>query len=101
MEPSDNPPVAAPPPAPDGAAPPARASAAVTMRVTAMGDMAFTTTPAGAARPTCHVSDATARLAQLYAPASAARQPDPDVTPRMWPRPAAAMIGRAASSTLR
>ena len=42
----------------------ARSSAAVTMRVTAIGDMALTTTPGGACRPSCQVSAATARLAQ-------------------------------------
>ena len=66
------------------------------MRVTAMGDMALTTTPGGAWGPSSHVSAATARLAQPYAPVSAGRHPDPDVTPRMRPYPAVAMIGRAA-----
>ena len=66
------------------------------MRVTAIGDMALTTTPGGACRPSCQVSEATARLAQPYAPVSAGRQPEPEVTPRMRPWPAAAMIGRAA-----
>ena len=42
----------------------ARPSAAVTIRVTAIGDMALTTTPGGACRPSCQVSEATARLAQ-------------------------------------
>ena len=56
----------------------------------------MTVTPSGATRPTCHVSAATARFAQLYAPASAGRHPDPDVTPRIRPCPAAAMIGSAA-----
>ena len=62
-----------------------RANALATMRVAAIGDRALTVTPSGAARPICHVSAATARLAQLYAPASAARQPEPDVTPRIRP----------------
>ena len=66
-----------------------------------MGDMALTVTPGGACRPSCQVRAATARLAQLYAPASAARHPDPEVTPRTRPCPAAAMSGSAASSTLR
>ena len=79
----------------------ARASAAVTIRVSAMGEMAFTATPGGAAAPSCQVSEATARLAQLYAPASAGRQPEPEVTPTIRPDPASAMRGRAASSTLR
>ena len=69
------------------------------MRVAAMGESAFTLTPLGAAPPTCHVSDATARFAQLYAPASAGRQPEPDVTPTMRPCPATAMIGNAARSS--
>ncbi len=73
----------------------------MTMRVAAIGDNAFTVTPAGAAFPSCHVSAATARLAQLYAPAFAGRQPEPDVTPRIRPRPAALMIGSAERSTLR
>ena len=72
----------------------------MTIRVTAIGDMALTTTPGGAWRPSCQVSEATARLAQLYAPASAGRHPEPEVTPRMRPCPAAAMIGSAASRTL-
>ncbi len=55
----------------------------------------------GSSCPICHVSAATARFAQLYAPASAARQPEPDVTPRIRPWPAAAMSGSAARSTLR
>jgi len=79
----------------------ARPSAAVTIRVAAIGDMALMTTPGGACRPSCQVSAATARLAQLYAPASAARHPEPEVTPRMAPWPASAMIGSAASRTLR
>src|SRR3954466_8725006 len=86
IDPSESPPVDDAPPRFDPAlAAWARSSAAVTMRVTAIGEMALTTTPAGATRPSCHVSDATARLAQLEAPASAARQPEPDVTPRMRP----------------
>ncbi len=79
----------------------ARSKAAATIRVAAMGEMALTVTPDGTRRPSCHVSDATARLAQLYPPASAARHPDPEVTPRTEPDPAAAMRGRAARSTLR
>ena len=71
------------------------------MRVAAIGESAFTLTPGGAARPSCHVSDATARFAQLYAPASAGRHPEPDVTPTMRPCPAAAMIGNAARNTAR
>jgi hypothetical protein len=47
------------------------------MRVAAIGDSAFTVTPAGATFPICHVSAATARFATLYAPALAGRQPDP------------------------
>ena len=83
------------------AAAPARESAPSTMRVAAIGDSALTVTPRGVAWPMRHVSAATARLAQLYAPASAARHPEPDVTPRMRPWPAAAMSGSAARSTLR
>src|SRR5690349_21249614 len=73
----------------------------VTIRVAAMGDNAFTVTPGGATVPSCHVSAATARLAQLYAPAFAGRHPEPEVTPRIRPRPDALMIGSAARSTLR
>jgi hypothetical protein len=40
-------------------------SAAVTMRVIAIGEIALIATPSGALRPSCHVSAATARLAQL------------------------------------
>ena len=72
-----------------------------TMRVAAIGDSALTVTPAGASCPMRHVSAATARFAQLYAPASAGRHPEPDVTPRMRPWPAAVMSGSAARSTLR
>ena len=71
------------------------------MRVAAIGDSAFTVTPAGATFPSCQVSAATARFAQLYAPALAGRQPEPEVTPRIRPRPAAVMIGSADRSTLR
>ncbi len=73
----------------------------VTMRVAAIGESAFTVTPGGGTFPICHVRAATARLAQLYAPALAGRHPDPEVTPRIRPRPAAAMIGNADRSTLR
>ena len=73
----------------------------VTMRVAAIGDSALTVTPAGATFPSCQVSAATARFAQLYAPALAGRQPEPEVTPRIRPRPAAVMIGSADRSTLR
>ncbi len=66
-----------------------------------MGESAFTVTPGGAAWPTCQVSAATARFAQLYAPASAARQPEPEVTPRIRPCPAAAMSGSATRNTVR
>jgi hypothetical protein len=55
------------------------------MRVAAMGEMALTVTPDGVCRPICQTSEAMARLAQLYAPALAARQPEPDVTPKMAP----------------
>ena len=75
--------------------------AAATIRVAAIGDIALMVTPGGACRPSCHVREAMARLAQLYAPASAARHPDPEVTPRMLPYPAAAMSGRAALSTFK
>ena len=71
------------------------------MRVATMGNNAFTVTPGGAVFPSCQVSAATARFAQLYAPAFAGRQPEPEVTPRIVPRPAALMIGSAARSTLR
>ena len=71
------------------------------MRVAAMGDSAFTVTPGGVSCPMRHVSADTARFAQLYAPASAARHPEPDVTPRIRPCPAAVMSGNAARSTLR
>ena len=47
------------------------------MRVAAMGDTALTDTPGGACRPSCHVREATTRLAQLYAPAPAGRHPEP------------------------
>ena len=58
--------------------------------------------PAGGATfPSCQVSAATARFAQLYAPALAGRHPEPEVTPRMRPRPAAVMIGRADRRTFR
>ncbi len=89
------------PPPPDRPAFRARSRAEAIIRVAAMGDMAFTVTPGGAWRPSCHVRAATARLAQLYAPASAWRQPEPEVTPRMRPYPAAAMSGSAASRTFR
>ena len=78
-----------------------RDNAPVTIRVAAIGESALTVTPAGAARPICHVSAATARFAQLYAPASAARHPEPDVTPTIRPCPAASMIGSAPRRTLR
>ena len=65
------------------------------MRVAAIGDNAFTVTPGGTIFPSCQVSAATARFAQLYAPAFAGRHPEPEVTPRMRPRPAAFMIGNA------
>ena len=71
------------------------------MRVAAIGDSALTVTPGGVSCPMHQVSAATARFAQLYAPASPARQPEPDVTPRMRPCPAAVMSGRAARNTLR
>ena len=71
------------------------------MRVAAIGDSALTVTPGGATFPSCQVSAATARFAELYAPAFAGRQPEPDVTPRMRPRPASVMIGRADRRTLR
>ena len=58
IEPSDSPPVAEPP---VGCV---RPSAAATMRVAAIGEMALMTTPSGACRPSCQVSEATARLAQ-------------------------------------
>ncbi len=64
------------------------------MRVAAIGDSAFTVTPGGTAFPICHVRAATARFAQLYAPAFAGRHPEPEVTPRIRPCPAAAMIGK-------
>ena len=96
IEPSESPP---PPPARPALR--ARSSAAATMRVLAMGDIALTVTPGGARRPSCQVMAATARLALLYPPASAARHPEPDVTPSIRPRPAAAISGSAASSTLR
>ena len=67
----------------------------------AIGDSALTVTPLGVACPICQVSAATARFAQLYAPASAGRHPEPEVTPRIRPWPAAAMCGSAARSTLR
>ena len=82
-------------------APAWRETAPSTIRVAAIGDSALTVTPLGAAWPICQVSAATARFAQLYAPASAARHPEPEVTPRIRPWPAAAMIGSAARSTLR
>ena len=78
-----------------------RDNAPVTIRVAAIGESALTVTPGGAARPICHVSAATARFAQLYAPASAARHPEPDVTPTIRPCPAASMIGSALRRTLR
>ena len=53
----------------------------VTMRVAAIGDSAFTVTPGGGVFPSCQVSAATARFAQLYAPAFAGRHPEPEVTP--------------------
>ena len=96
MESSDSPP---PPPARPSAR--ARSSAAATMRVLAIGESALIVTPGGATRPSCQVSAATTRLAALYPPASAARHPEPEVTPRMRPWPASAMRGRAASRTLR
>ena len=43
----------------------ARSRAAATIRVAAMGDMALIVTPGGGFRPSCHVSAAMARLAQL------------------------------------
>ena len=43
----------------------ARSTAAATIRVAAMGDTALTRTPGGVWRPSCHVSEAMARLAQL------------------------------------
>ena len=73
-------------------APAWRETAPSTIRVAAIGDRALTVTPLGVARPICHVSAATARFAQLYAPASAARHPEPEVTPRIRPWPAAAMM---------
>jgi hypothetical protein len=89
------------PPPPDWPAFRARSRAEAIIRVAAMGDMALTVTPDGDCRPSCQVRAATARLAQLYAPASAARHPEPEVTPRMRPYPAVAMSGSAAPSTLR
>ena len=89
------------PPPPDCPAFRARSRAEAIILVAAIGDMAFTVTPGGATGPSCHVNAAIARLAQLYAPASAARQPEPEVTPTIRPYPAAAMRGSAASSTLR
>lgn len=41
-----------------------RSMAAMTMRVTAIGEMALTTTPVGTRPPSCQVREATARLAQ-------------------------------------
>ena len=82
-------------------APAWRETAPSTIRVAAIGDSALTVTPLGVACPICHVSAATARFAQLYAPASAGRHPEPEVTPRIRPWPAAAMSGSAARSTLR
>ena len=51
IEPRESPPVAAPPVLPG-----MRSRAAVTMRVTAIGEMALTTTSGGACRPSCQVS---------------------------------------------
>ncbi len=73
------------PPPPDSPAFRARSRADAIIRVAAMGDMALTVTPGGGCRPSCQVSAAMARLAQLYAPASAARHPEPEVTPTMRP----------------
>ncbi len=50
---------------------PLRLRAAVTMRVMAMGEIAFDHDARGAVRPSCQVSEATARSAQPYAPVSA------------------------------
>ena len=73
-------------------APAWRETAPSTIRVAAIGDSALTVTPLGVACPICQVSAATARFAQLYAPASAGRHPEPEVTPRIRPWPAAAMM---------
>src|SRR4029079_15594711 len=80
---------------------PARDRAPSTMRVAAMGASAFTVTPGGVAWDTRPARAHTARLAQLCAPASAARHPEPDVTPTIRPCPAASMIGSALRRTLR
>ena len=46
--------------------PPSGAHGRGTMRVTAMGEMALTTTPAGTRPPSCQVSEATARFMHLW-----------------------------------
>ncbi len=100
IEPSESPPVLAAS-SEGGLSRAGPASAEVTIRVAAMGESAFTVTPAGATSPSCQVSEATARLAQPYAPVFAGRQPEPEVTPRIRPDPASAMSGRAARKTFR
>src|SRR5271165_6379819 len=98
MDASDRPPVVAIDPGwldPGGG----RERAPVTIRVAAIGESALTLTPGGVVSPICHVSAATARLAQPYAPVLAARHPEPEVTPRIRPCPASVMMGSAAPRT--